>query len=60
MVGYPELTEQQLKIRVGMTSRLYHDGCTPDEIAKKIRRPISEVKEWISWVQLADKARADR
>lgn len=36
---------------VGMTKRMHNDGKTPDEIALKVKHPISEVLECIVMIK---------
>ena len=60
MAGYRKLDETQYAMYVGRTARLYHEGKTAEDIAKAIKRPLHEVKEFIEYVKIADKVRAER
>lgn len=47
-----------LAAHVGMTKRYLKDGLTAPEIAKKMNKPESSVRKWISIVEESEKNKA--
>lgn len=58
MAGYPRISENRKVMLIGMASKMYHAGRTPEEIASATKRPIEEVNDWIeNIIKVADENR---
>lgn len=57
MAGFKNLPKKDIR-DLGRTSRLYHEGKTPEMIADIVKRPIEKILEWIEIVKKADENRA--
>ena len=63
MAGYNRLTETQERTMIGRTYFMWRNGSTNAEIAECLKRPISQVDEWIEMCENADdmmKAETDK
>lgn len=58
MAGYKKLTPKE-QMNLGITSRLYHEGKTPEEIAEIVKYPIETVRFWIEIIKKADIKRSE-
>lgn len=60
MAGYPKISENRKVLLIGMTSKMYHAGRTPEEIASATKRPIEEINDWIETIiKVADQKRSE-
>jgi hypothetical protein len=56
MAGYRNLTDDQKKIYVGRTKNLRDAGCSAEQIADKLKRPLVEVKEWFGLIDIYEES----
>ena len=54
MAGYTRLTETQETTMIGRTHFMLQNGSTNVEIAKCLKRPITQVDEWIEMCRNAE------
>lgn len=60
MEGYKDLSQNRFQLKLGQTSRLYHEGKTPEVIALIVKRPVEDVIDWIeNIIKVADLKRAE-
>lgn len=48
-----------LRTWVGKTKRLYEDGLSTVEIAAKLKKPESTVREWVELIKKAERYKAE-
>ena len=54
MAGYARLTKEQEQMMVGRTYFMRMAGYTNTEIARRLKRPITQVDEWIEMCENVD------
>lgn len=54
MAGYKRLTETQEQMMIGRTYFMWKNGSTNAKIAECLKRPITQVDEWIEMCKNAE------
>lgn len=60
MAGYRKLSDTQRKMYVGRTKDLRDAGYNAEQIAKELKRPLAEIREWFDWIDIYEAKKAEQ